>query len=188
MGFYKKCIQRHLYFHGSDKCFLSKNPMFSVKVRSVLEAFPDARIINTVRSPLRIVPSVFSLFDFLMGAFGAKFTELKNFDKDMLQIMEQYFLHPIDIGDALPAENWTYVKFDDLIRDLGGTIRGIYERFGLAITEEFAATLGDEVLKAEKYRSAHVYSLEKYNLSHELIVTNFARVFEKFGFDREEGS
>jgi omega-hydroxy-beta-dihydromenaquinone-9 sulfotransferase len=187
MGYYKKCIQRHLYFHGTDKFFLSKNPMFSVKIRSILETFPDARIINTVRNPLHIVPSVFSLFDFLMGAFGSKFTELRNFDKDMLEIMEQYFLHPIDIGDTLTAENWLYVKFDDLIRDLGKSIRDIYGPFGLALTEDFAAVLEDEVAKAKKYKSAHVYSLEKYNLSRERIVADFARVFEKFGFGLGEG-
>ena len=63
MKFYKRCIQRHVYFYDrhEKKCFLSKNPSFISKTTSVSETFENARLIYMLRSPLRTIPSTINL-------------------------------------------------------------------------------------------------------------------------------
>ena len=51
MKFYKSMLQRHMYATGK-KYFVAKNPAFSPKIETLLEFFPDARIIYLARNPL----------------------------------------------------------------------------------------------------------------------------------------
>ncbi len=56
MRFYAECVRRQLYLNGTNKIHLSKNPMFSGRVESLIEAFPDARIVVLMRNPVRHDP------------------------------------------------------------------------------------------------------------------------------------
>ena len=68
LGFYKRCVQNHLYVFGRDKQFLSKNPMFSTMVQSLDEIFPDAKFVYMARTPLETVPSAISLVSYYFSA------------------------------------------------------------------------------------------------------------------------
>jgi hypothetical protein len=81
--YYKECVQRHLYVRskclrvgngdaansiGNDssqgesrvKIFLSKNPPFTMRLKSLYETFPDCRIVCMLRDPVQSVPSMVS--------------------------------------------------------------------------------------------------------------------------------
>jgi hypothetical protein len=61
MRFYRVCVQRQLYLNGGNKIHLSKNPTFSGKVASLIEAFPDARFVVCMRSPYETIPSLLKM-------------------------------------------------------------------------------------------------------------------------------
>jgi hypothetical protein len=61
LGFYKECVKRQLYLNGSEKIHLSKNPTFSGRVESLVETFPDARIVVLMRNPYETIPSLLKL-------------------------------------------------------------------------------------------------------------------------------
>ena len=52
MNTFKECVRRQLYINGGNKTHLSKNPFYSGRVASILETFPDARIVVNMRDPL----------------------------------------------------------------------------------------------------------------------------------------
>lgn len=64
--YYRDCIKRHMYarFGGSSTShsivFVSKNPPFTMRLRTIYETFPDARIICLVRDPIDSIPSMIS--------------------------------------------------------------------------------------------------------------------------------
>ena len=61
IGFYRSCLQRHLYATGqTDATVLSKNPSFSACVATLAELFPDARFVCCYRDPLEAIPSQLS--------------------------------------------------------------------------------------------------------------------------------
>lgn len=63
MLYYKRCVQRHVYFHDRDenKYFLSKNPSFVSKTSSLAKTFQNARLIYMLRSPEKTIPSTINL-------------------------------------------------------------------------------------------------------------------------------
>ena len=55
---YKTLVQRHLYYHGQDKIYLSKNPHFTCFSKSLKIVFPDCNMIGCHRDPKKSLPSV----------------------------------------------------------------------------------------------------------------------------------
>jgi omega-hydroxy-beta-dihydromenaquinone-9 sulfotransferase len=74
MHYYKKCIQRHVYFYDRDekKHFLSKNPSFISKTTSLAKTFENARLIYMLRSPLKTIPSTISLNKNIYSIFSGR--------------------------------------------------------------------------------------------------------------------
>src|SRR4029450_8548812 len=68
MKFYKSMLQRHMYATGK-KYFVAKNPAFSPKIATLLELFPDARIIYLARNPLDMLPSTVSWINYARRVF-----------------------------------------------------------------------------------------------------------------------
>src|SRR4030095_2805717 len=61
MRFYAECVRRQLYLDGAEEIHLSKNPIFCGRVQSLIETFPDARIVVCVRDPGETIPSLLKL-------------------------------------------------------------------------------------------------------------------------------
>ena len=58
-GHYRRCVQRHLYARqgtAPKRTYLSKNPTFTLRLRSLLREFPDAHVVVLVRDPERHLP------------------------------------------------------------------------------------------------------------------------------------
>ena len=90
-GFYRQCVQRHLYarshpsfltrrlhvggvgspLHIQKKLiFVSKNPAFTMRLVSLYEAFPDARVVCLLRDPVQSVPSMISYISHVWHTFA----------------------------------------------------------------------------------------------------------------------
>ena len=182
MAQYKACVQRHLYVHGSHKHFLSKNPTFSPKIDALGETFPDARIICNVRNPYEAAPSLLSLLSFFLSAFGGR--EQKQRMRELsIQEVQHLYRHPIDRLSQWPSDRYAFVKYHDLAPDPRGVVRGLYERLGLKMNDDFDRHLCEEQQRALTYKSPHTYSLAQYELSPGRILEEFGDVFAYFGFD-----
>lgn len=191
MGFYQRCVQRHLYAHrgawGSNgRQYLAKNPALTPKLETLYTRFPDAKIICLVRSPLEVVPSFLSMMQFTWRVLGLPATApaLRNFVIDMLG---HWYRYPLERLARAPKNSWVVVNYDDLVGDPEQTIVAIYERFGFEMSSAFAQVLRAEAAGARRFSSRHQYSLEKLGLTREQVVTEFQDIFDRFGFDRATG-
>jgi hypothetical protein len=184
MGFYRRCLQRHLYAHRSG-LYLAKNPALTPKLGSVYEWFPDARVICLVRSPLGAVPSFVSMMQFSWRVIGAprESDALRDYVIDMAR---HWYSYPLEQLEAIPEDGFLFVRYDDLVADPAGTVAGIYERFGFKMSPAYARVLQEESEKARRYRSRHEYSVQQTGLSREQILATYQDVFDRFGFDTGE--
>jgi hypothetical protein len=191
MAFYGRCIQRHLYAHGDGRSqtahYLSKNPSASPKIDTLYEFFPDAKFIYLVRNPLDVIPSYISLVNYTWRLFGASPDGHKSRDY-VLDIVRHWYRYPLERLARAPKNSYAVVKYDDLIGDPYQTITGIYDRLDLEVCSAFAGVLQEEAEKARNYHSRHTYSLEEMGLTRHQIVADFEDVFDRFGFDKREGS
>lgn len=183
MEFYRRCLQRHLYVFGPEKTFLSKNPTFSPKVRSLKETFPDAQIICTVRSPLFVCPSTISMFSVLYR-FLLSPTDpfpLRESTKDLLA---HWFRYPVAQLEGLPSGEQKILRYDDLTKDSGQVVRELYGRFEIELSADYDAVLDRETEKARAYKSGHSYTLAQFDLDRDEILAEYRDVFERFGFNK----
>jgi omega-hydroxy-beta-dihydromenaquinone-9 sulfotransferase len=186
MGFYKSCIKRHLFATGG-RHYMAKNPLFSAKIESLLETFPDARIVYLVRNPLEMLPSTISLFSYVWRLFSHPPQKYPRCD-EILAWTKYWYDHPLEVIDRNSPEQCMIVRYDDLMQSPDAVFRSIYSRFGYPKSEALETLLREAVDTAEAHSSSHEYSYEAMGFTREQIVREFAHIFERFEFDTHEAA
>lgn len=189
MGSYRRAIQRVLY-RSPGRTYLAKNIASAGRVGSLLEAFPDARMINIVRHPYRVLPSALRLVDrtFGMGLPEKRRPELPPDDpywRAHAELILDSYRRLLRWERTLPAENWLTLRFEDLVGDPMATVRGAYEHFGMPLGGDAEARMLDEVAEAGRHRSfvSEPARLEDYGLSQADVYEAIPEVFEAYGFE-----
>lgn len=186
MGFYRACLQRHLYATGAGRHFVAKNPVFSAKIETLLEVFPDARIVYLVRNPLDMLPSTISWLSYAWHVSSDP-QERYPYRDEVLALTKYWYDHPIEVLDRNPSPLHVVLNFDDLIRCPDVMIRDLYSRLGYPRGPDLEQILRDAVAETRTHQSTHVYNYEEMGFSREQIVREFAGMFARFGFDQRGG-
>ena len=184
MAFYKSMLQRHMYATGK-KYFVAKNPAFSPKIETLLEFFPDARIIYLARNPLDMLPSTVSWINYARRVFTDPKEKYLYLD-EILDFTQHWYRYPLKYLDTHPSPRHLILNYDDLIQRPEYVIRSFYEQFGYPDKPGLDDIVDQAVKETLSFNSDHVYSYEEMGFTREQIVTLYADVFERFGFDRGE--
>jgi hypothetical protein len=186
MAFYKACVKRHLraYRDEGGKQYLAKNPALCPKLVTLLEHFPDARIIYLVRSPLEMIPSYTSMMDFTWETLGIP-VDGDGLHRYVLEMAQHWYSYPLEQLNKVPPHQYIVVKYDDMVADPERTVTEIYQHFGFEMTPAFARVLHEEAERARAFQSRHDYSLEEVGLERQEILDRCDDIFERFGFDRQ---
>ena len=183
MSFYKECVQRQLYLDGGGKILCSKNPLFTTKMRSLKEMFPDARFVYMVRHPYETVPSLQNMMYSIWKAAWCNVTK----DCEAVRLVGETSLdvykYALEVFAEWPEESWIMVRYEDLVSDPRGTVEKVYSRLGMDVGPELAQALQAEADKAKAYKSKHEYSLEEFGMDKAHIQKELAEVFRRFGWD-----
>lgn len=184
MTFYKSMLQRHMYVTGK-KYFVAKNPAFSAKIETVVEFFPDARIVYLARNPLDMLPSTISWINYSRRIF----TDPKpgfHYVDEIVDMTRHWYSHPLQYIDAHPSPRHLILKYDDLIQRPEHVIRAFYEQFGYPDKPGLPIIIDQAVKETLTFNSDHAYSYEEMGFSREQIVEMYADVFKRFDFDTRE--
>jgi hypothetical protein len=180
MHYYHEVLKRHIFSHR-QKRYISKNPSYSPKVKSLHKEFPDAKFINLVRNPLQVIPSSISLFSNHLHTYGEPETDYALQDT-VIEHSKHWYLYPHRYLKKLPRDQYIRIRYKDLIADPKGTVERIYNQFGLDIGSEYELVLQEEAVKAQKYRSSHRYSLRSMGLNKRRILREFKNIYRQLQF------
>ncbi|NJC98692.1 MAG: sulfotransferase, partial [Anaerolineae bacterium] len=184
MLFYRSMLQRHMYATGK-KYFVAKNPAFSPKIETLMEFFPDARIIYLVRNPLDMLPSTVSWINYARRQFtDPKETWL--YIDEILEMTQHWYRHPLKYLDSHPSPRNLILNYDDLIQRPEAVLRAFYEQFGYPDKPGLDEIVDEAVKETLTFKSDHAYSYEEMGFTREQIVELYADIFERFGFDTRE--
>ena len=173
-------MKRFVYATGQDKIYLSKNVMSTGRFKSLLERFPDAKIIYIARHPYEALPSFTSMFSVMYG-------EGTDADLSRQALSEhgiQFYLYLAEMRKVIPSSQFIAVKYDDLVNNPKNTVLKVYKHFEWEASEEFEKMLDIEQIRQQDYHSEHEYSLDQYNLSKEYIYERLFDIFHEFGFEK----
>ncbi|MAT44489.1 MAG: hypothetical protein CL609_19315 [Anaerolineaceae bacterium] len=179
MNFYKGCLQRHMYYHGGNKIYLSKSPSFSGNIETLIEAFPDAKFIYLVRSPFEVVPSAINLWAFKWHV-TLEPTEEYPYKDQVLNMIKYWYLHPIEVLKKIPQNQYQTVYYDQLINQPDITIHEIYEKFNYTMNFGFKRRLHKAIRKQKNYKRPKKYPLKKMGLSAKKIFLMYKKVFKQY--------
>jgi len=184
MTFYRSMLQRHMYATGK-KYFVAKNPAFSPKIETLIEFFPDARIIYLARNPLDMLPSTISWINYARRQFtdpGHGYFYIE----EILDMTQHWYRYPLQYLDAHPSPRYLILNYDDLILRPESVIRGFYEQFGYPDKPGLPIIIDQAVKETLAFRSDHSYSLERMGFTREQIVEIYKDIFERFNFETRE--
>jgi len=184
MTFYKSMLQRHMYATGK-KYFVAKNPAFSPKIETLVEFFPDARIIYLARNPLDMLPSTVSWINYARR----QFTDPKEswlYINEILDMTQHWYKHPLNYIDTHPSPRHLILNYDDLVQRPEFVLHSFYEQFGYPDKPGLEIIVDQAVKETMTFHSDHIYSYEEMGFTREQIVEYFADIFDRFGFDKRE--
>ncbi len=159
-----------------------KAPMHSLFLGALLETYPDARVIQTHRDPVRSLGSLCSLTETLRRAWSDHVPIKEQSPGDVAYVGE-VIQRAVDYrrDHAFDEARYCDVAFKDFMGDPATTLARIFTHCGMAFTAEArAATLGYlEQRPREKY-GKHSYDLEQFGLSPEALTPQFADYSARF--------
>lgn len=158
-----------------------KAPEHLGAVAALLRAVPEAQIVQTHRDPVTAFASFASLNLTTQG--------LATHDIDVQQnaLANLHFLEEETRQNLLAREAYPKAVYDvyynDLIADPVATVRGIYQHYGLELTDDFQRDLERYIRENPQGKHGrHRYAVSEHGLSGDVVRERFAAYNERFGF------
>ena len=142
---------------------------------------PDALIIQTHRDPVAACNSASSLF-YASYAMVTDRVDVPKMADTLIRALEKAAAVSLEFREANPGLIHD-VHYDQLVADPVGTVKGIYEHFGLPWPDGHERRLNDYVLDNPQGRHGeHHYSSPDFGLTDDAIAKRFAEYSAAFGF------
>ena len=162
----------------AGKRWVLKSPHHLRYMSALLAVFPDARIIQTHRTPLDTVPSFCSM----CASLAAPLTDTLDaarIGRHWLDKLSVDLARCMDTAEAHP-ESFLHLKFQDMVKDPISQMESVYhftgESFGDRAEQAMPAYREDDAHQP----GAHQYSLEDFGLDSEEINRRFARYIDRY--------
>ncbi len=183
MNFYERCIKRHMHYRCGRR-YVSKNPASSAKIKSIVEKMPDARFVYLVRNPYDILSSNFDFFSFVWHYFS-DLPQKYPYSNLLLEMTYNFYHYALSTLEELPKEQYSIVKFDDLIEDPVATVEEIYRHLGYPLSESFKERLVQEAQNSHRHKSNRTITLEHLGISDEYVEKHYGYILRRFGFEAD---
>ncbi len=192
-GYLEGCWRRNLYAKDKGR-ILVKSSMLGAGAATLLQRYPDAKIIYLVRDPVSTIPSGMSLLTSVLDqSYNIFETTRPEPRARYLNNLYQASLHMyrtllrVKRESIIPAENLRIVTYPQLMRELEPTIEELVEFLELTPAPGFWEEVRRQGEKQRAYQSKHSYSLKKFGLTEEQIRSDLAEIYEEFDLGDSSG-
>jgi len=178
--FYADCIRRQLYLNGEGRIHLCKAPHFAGRVASLIESFPDAGIVVTMRNPHETIPSLLKL---VKVSYALRGWDEARMTRSLSVLAAQAFhtyKYPLEVLAKHPETRHAIVDYRALVAEPKRAVGEVYAALGLPVSPAYAALLDGEQARARKHESGHRYSLSEFGLDKDAIEGELAELFERY--------
>lgn len=189
MHHYRECVKRQLLLNGGGGTHLSKNPMMSGWMASLLQSFPDGRIVVVMRNPAQCIPSVLKLMEFSWRGRGWKHDDYAASMRELMQISFDTFRNPRDVLSRHPQTPQIVVDYRQLTTQPRDAVLAIYAALGMAVSAEFDAYLQQQEMRERGHKTPFSYSIEEFaedGLSRQRIEDELADFYDEFDWPKGE--
>jgi len=179
---------KHLQWQCPAERWVLKSSDHVHALKTLVETYPDARIVFLHRDPLKVLQAACSQMTLLRSVFSRRLDlrqlgayETRSLNDKVKKIMEFRDSH------AHLEDHFMDVGYLELAADPMGTVRAIYDRFGITLSAENEARMrAFASSKQKKRRRPDAFSLADFSLGHEQESINFSLYCKRFNIGREE--
>ena len=161
-----------------NKRWVLKSPHHLGFIDKMISVFPDAKIIQTHRDPIKTVPSFCSMCANLFEPLTTNFDKVfigKHWSNKLTRALN----HCMNISEQHP-DNFLDLEFLNMIKDPIDEMKKIYEFIGESFGEKTEVAMEAWREENKHEMGAHKYSLEEYDLTESQINDNFAKYQQKY--------
>jgi hypothetical protein len=154
--------------------WLLKNPWHPLFLKDLVKVYPDARFVMTHRDPVEVVGSYCSLTKVFRGPYSDK-VDRKNIADTTLDIFDRMWRAVVEHKKKHGADSVYDLHYADVMRDPIGEMKKLYRHFDEPFTEEAEKAMRLFLTKfVQGQHGKHVYTLEEYGLTPEIVRKHFA--------------
>jgi len=166
--------------------WMLKAPSHMAVLETLLEEYPDARVIMTHRDPLKSMGSTASILSALswMRSEDASIETIQaGFGGEGMAYRLQAAM---SARERVPDSQFFDVRYQDMLTDPFGTIAKAYEHFGIDFSEQTERRMRDYLAnKPQGKHGAHAYSFDDLGLDLATERARFGAYQERFGVPSE---
>ncbi|MBI4526100.1 MAG: sulfotransferase [Deltaproteobacteria bacterium] len=174
MGFLRRLTLK------SPKRLVLKSPPHTCRVRVLVEMFPDARFVHIVRDPYVVFPSTMNMRKSLYEAHGLQRPTFSGLEEYVFGTFNHLYENVDAARKLIDPARFYEIRYEDLVRDPVGEMRGLYEHLRLGGFDEVEPRL-------KRYLAAIAgYETNRYQLSPRLraeITRRLGWVIRKYGYE-----
>jgi LPS sulfotransferase NodH len=160
-----------------------KSPPHTARVRTLLEAFPEARFVHIVRHPFAIFPSTVKLWKSLYEVHGLQVPRYEGLEERIYENFSRMYEAFERDRQWIDPARIREVRYEDLASDPVGEVRAIYEHLGLGAFDDMLPALRRHLEGVAGYRA------DRYRLDPELkaeIARRWRPYFERYGYSPDD--
>ena len=173
---------QQLQYGGPPRRWALKGVSHQFYLSGLRAVYPDARLVWAHRSPVQVMGSLLEVTFLLTKATLGRTDDVGAFTRGWLvrhrEQLDRALSDPLAADPAI-----CHVRYPDLTSDAVGTVRRVYEHFGLPVTPEHEARMGRWLADPANQSDRHgkwTYSLEDYGVTEDYISDLFADYRERF--------
>ncbi len=185
--FYKRFLQ-HLQSGGvKGERWVLKSPAHLHLLDTLLDVFPDARIVHTHRDPMEVCASVASLTAALRGAATDEI-DLEVIGRQQVQWWAKLIEKSLSQRKRLAPKNSQFfdVTMSEIVDDSLGVVRRMYAHFGYRLSDEVEAKMVSFMAENPRDKhGSHRYSAFDFGIDPDRDRALFGDYIEHFGLAKD---
>jgi hypothetical protein len=173
--FQKKLLQL-LNWRNPGRQWMLKAPAHMWGIDAIMQVFPDARFVWCHRDPIKVVPSINSMNEVVLGMYAGDWSHLDR--HAMGRNVMEWYARSLEQGLAsragLPEELFVDCSQQEFVDSPLQLVEKVYAAFDLDLTADSRSVLHSHIEANPKGKHGrHDYRLEDYGLSREMIADRF---------------
>ncbi|MDP3936902.1 MAG: sulfotransferase [Deltaproteobacteria bacterium] len=157
-----------------------KAPAHTGHIEALIETVPEAMIVQTHRDPVKITSSINSLM-YTLQSYLTESLDVKRAAAANTGMFVQFVERNMASRRTIPEGRILDIRYRDLTADPVGTVKRIYDHFGLKFDESFESRMRKWMAERPQHKfGKHEYAAEDFGMTDAQISEQFKDYVERF--------
>jgi hypothetical protein len=169
----------------NPKRIVLKSPPHTSRIEVLLELFPNARFVHVVRNPYAVFPSTIKTWKRFYEDHGLHVPKYEGLQEYVLATFQRMY-EALEAGrKRVDPSRFCELRYEDLVQDPVGQIRGVYEKLGLGGFESVRPALEQYAARTADYQANRHHLAPE---TRDAVTRRWDAFIRNYGYAAEAGS